>query len=57
MPPAEFVHVKDLLVRDNLRVGHVRLERAKVICTSIDQAKLAKVYEEVVKAGWIRPNP
>ena len=57
MPPAEFVHVKDLLIRENLRVGHVRLERAKVICTSIDQAKLAKVYEEVVKAGWIRPNP
>ena len=57
LPPAEYINAKDLLIREYLRLGYVRLDRAKVICPSIDPPKLAKVYDEIVKAGWIRPNP
>lgn len=57
LPPAEYINAKDLLVRESLRLGYVRLERANLICPSLEPAKMAKVYEEIVKAGWIRPNP
>jgi hypothetical protein len=57
LPPAEYLNAKDLLIREFLRVGYVRLERAKVLCAGIDPPKLAKVYDEIVRAGWIRPNP
>jgi len=57
LPPAEYINAKDLLIREYLRLGYVRLERANLICPSLEPAKMAKVYEEIVKAGWIRPNP
>jgi len=57
LAPAEYINAKDTLIREYLRLGYVRVERAKLICPSVDPAKIARVYEEIVKAGWIRPNP
>ena len=57
LPPADYMHAKDLLIREYLRLGYVRVERAKGICPSVDPHKLSKIYDEIVKAGWLRPNP
>lgn len=51
--PHQYMIVKDVLVRENARLGHLRKKDAKSIIR-LDSSKVLKIYDYLQACGWIR---
>ena len=54
--PHQYLLVKEVLVREAARVGHVRKKDAKLL-VRLDATKVNKLYDYIAGAGWISMGP
>lgn len=55
LTPHQYLIVKEVLVRESARVGHLKKKDAKLI-VRLDPTKVSKIFDYLSLCGWIRAN-
>jgi hypothetical protein len=53
LTPHQYLIVKEVMVRESARVGHLKKKDAKSI-VRLDPTKVSKIFDYLVACGWIR---
>ncbi|KAF0682912.1 Aste57867_25000 [Aphanomyces stellatus] len=53
--PKQYLVIKDVLIRESFRLGHLPADEAKKI-VKIDATKTGQLYDFFVHAGWVRKD-
>jgi len=56
LAPMQFLAVKDVIMREALRLGALQKSAARQLIKIVDVSKTDKIYDFIVSSGWIKPD-